>query len=239
MIKDIKNIGNKGANLSLTGFDHFAFRISRFVTVVYMVSNCVPEQEQLRSVIANESISLLSLSKDIEFFEDKRLNSLPHIQRSLSHIKSLFDIVYSMQYISLMNYSIIVAQIEILLETATSLIGESHKKFGLDDFFNYGIVDDSIKDNKGQIKDSMSFKTNIEKQPTVIQKDSSYDKSERLNKITDFLKSHTKSSIKDISVNIGQMSEKTVQRDLTYLVSKGAVIRHGERRWSTYSLNNI
>ncbi|MHB8914085.1 MAG: DeoR family transcriptional regulator [Minisyncoccota bacterium] len=43
-------------------------------------------------------------------------------------------------------------------------------------------------------------------------------------------------SIKDISTLIRGVSEKTIQRELMALVASGAVVKQGERRWSTYSL---
>lgn len=43
-------------------------------------------------------------------------------------------------------------------------------------------------------------------------------------------------SIKDISTLIRDVSEKTIQRELASLVTAGVVSKHGERRWSTYSL---
>lgn len=43
-------------------------------------------------------------------------------------------------------------------------------------------------------------------------------------------------SIKDISMGMPGISEKTIQRELQGLVASGKVLRHGERRWSTYSL---
>lgn len=43
-------------------------------------------------------------------------------------------------------------------------------------------------------------------------------------------------SIKDISTLIRGVSEKTIQRELMTLVASGAVLKQGERRWSTYSL---
>ncbi len=43
-------------------------------------------------------------------------------------------------------------------------------------------------------------------------------------------------SIKDISTVIRGISEKTIQRELTALITEGTVLKQGERRWSTYSL---
>lgn len=41
-------------------------------------------------------------------------------------------------------------------------------------------------------------------------------------------------SIKDISDSVAGVSEKTLQRTLIDLVAEGAVVRHGDRRWSRY-----
>lgn len=43
-------------------------------------------------------------------------------------------------------------------------------------------------------------------------------------------------SIKDISVMVRGVSEKTIQRELAALVAEGVVSKTGERRWSTYTL---
>ncbi len=50
------------------------------------------------------------------------------------------------------------------------------------------------------------------------------------------LSSKGPSYIKDISTVIRDVSEKTIQRELSSLVSEGTVIRKGDRRWTTYEL---
>lgn len=44
-------------------------------------------------------------------------------------------------------------------------------------------------------------------------------------------------SIKDISLTVRGVSEKTIQRELSALIEAGRVVRKGERRWSTYSIS--
>lgn len=56
--------------------------------------------------------------------------------------------------------------------------------------------------------------------------------------IIDVLKEKGPSYIKDISVVIRDVSEKTIQRELQNLVSEGRVERSGERRWTTYALTD-
>lgn len=51
------------------------------------------------------------------------------------------------------------------------------------------------------------------------------------------IKEKGSASIKDISTRFRDVSEKTIQRELTSLVLRGRVVKRGERRWSMYSLS--
>jgi hypothetical protein len=44
------------------------------------------------------------------------------------------------------------------------------------------------------------------------------------------------STIKDISGKLPDLSEKTIQREITFMINQGYLIKQGERRWSRYSL---
>ena len=61
-------------------------------------------------------------------------------------------------------------------------------------------------------------------------------KNGRQTAIIDLLKKKSDLTIKDFVKVITDCSEKTIQRELMELMEKGAVIKRGERRWSTYSL---
>ncbi len=58
--------------------------------------------------------------------------------------------------------------------------------------------------------------------------------SERRRTILNLIDSKEKISIKDAVSMIPGVSEKTIQRELLALVKEGAVLKEGERRWSTY-----
>jgi hypothetical protein len=60
------------------------------------------------------------------------------------------------------------------------------------------------------------------------------DKNNRQDIILSMLKSGVKLTIKDFAQNIKDCSEKTIQRELLTLVSKGVLKKEGERRWSKY-----
>lgn len=79
------------------------------------------------------------------------------------------------------------------------------------------------EDNKGQIKD--------------IENTQGHHVKDRREAVLSVIRSKGKASIKDISTLIRGVSEKTVQRELSTLISLGLVLKQGERRWSTYSLS--
>jgi len=60
---------------------------------------------------------------------------------------------------------------------------------------------------------------------------------DRRNAILSVIKNKGMASIKDISTLVRGISEKTIQRELASLIVSGAVLKQGERRWSTYSLS--
>lgn len=59
---------------------------------------------------------------------------------------------------------------------------------------------------------------------------------DRRDAILSVIKNKGIASIKDISTHVRGVSEKTIQRELSSLISSGEVSKQGERRWSTYSL---
>jgi DNA-binding transcriptional ArsR family regulator len=62
---------------------------------------------------------------------------------------------------------------------------------------------------------------------------------DRKEAILSILRSKGPSTIKNISTVIRDISEKTIQRELQNLVSKGSLERSGERRWTLYSIPSI
>jgi len=59
---------------------------------------------------------------------------------------------------------------------------------------------------------------------------------DRVTRIKTVLEAKPDATIKDITDIITDVSAKTIQRDLNALIESGEVIRHGERRWSKYSI---
>ncbi|MFA5651800.1 MAG: hypothetical protein WC933_00320 [Candidatus Paceibacterota bacterium] len=105
------------------------------------------------------------------------------------------------------------------------------------------IKNDSVKDtnspSKGQVETTAGNTKTVEKEKVSVVKTSTpvkivKDKNNRSDIILSMLKSGVKLTIKDFAQNIRDCSEKTIQRELLALVSKGVLKKEGERRWSKY-----
>ncbi len=59
----------------------------------------------------------------------------------------------------------------------------------------------------------------------------------RRSRILEIIKDKGEATIKDISEQVTDCSEKTIQRELIDLIKDNSIVRKGERRWSKYSLS--
>ena len=60
------------------------------------------------------------------------------------------------------------------------------------------------------------------------------NKNKRQNDILSFINDRKSAAIKDISTLFPDVSEKTIQRELTTLVADGRITKRGSKRWSIY-----
>jgi DNA-binding transcriptional ArsR family regulator len=94
------------------------------------------------------------------------------------------------------------------------------------------------QDKRQSFIKNMSFikKTDFEKNVSNNSDNTQNQGSKRKKEILSLVEEKKDVSIKDILLSIKGFSEKTLQRDLTSLVSAGVLKREGERRWSRYKL---
>lgn len=89
-----------------------------------------------------------------------------------------------------------------------------------------------VKDTKKDSGNLVSFKGSARDFVANL----SYSIEDREMKIIEVVKSKEKVSIKDIVETMPDVGEKTVQRALISLVSRGVLKKEGERRWSRYAM---
>lgn len=225
-------------------------RSYRLAAAVFMISNIMDQNEELRTKIKSLSLRLVSVSvnlKDINFSDAKNLIS--DLEKISLELMSMLDIASVSGLVSKMNTGILREEFQsFLLE-----LGKFSEKF--EDHKNTsvrGIFDESKTLNVSNFLEKVNPEYSTGS--GVIYKNGSQNmimngkenrgdncnghkrKDLRKNTILDFIKGHNNVNIKDIAPNITGCSEKTIQRELIQLISEGKIRKTGERRWSKYSI---
>ncbi len=90
--------------------------------------------------------------------------------------------------------------------------------------------------DKKIIKDSVVSSGTYQFPSKTLDKTIAPEKTERRNEIVKILKFNGASDIRYIQSMVPGVSEKTIQRELNFMIGEGLVIRKGIKRWSTYEL---
>jgi DNA-binding transcriptional ArsR family regulator len=177
--------------------------------------------------------------------------------RTTSELISFLNVGVIGGYVSVMNRDVLLAEcasIRDVIEENRDSIQKSHRNQFQKDFFrvpeSYSAPPTAREEtlvwgselwrelDKGQ-KDKKTLKR-FGIGGSILQsrkgQDPTYSKTERRNIILDFVRKNNTVTVKDISSAVSGYSTKTIQRELSLLVSEGVLKKEGERRWSTYRL---
>ncbi len=227
-------------------------KANKLVKAIYLLTDLMSHKEPMRErtrSLANKMLeNVLGMSERIWGEEVYQKNLLS----TISEISILFDIAENTKMMSKMNHQIITSEFKKLSDfLVTSSANYSSAKIAFEpNLFdgNYNYAPDqlfqatSYAQNPNMIKNEMAVEnTDVEKEKksfskTVAPVKTVKDKNNRQDIILSMLKSGIKLTIKDFAKNIKDCSEKTIQRELLTLVSKGVLKREGKRRWSKYFL---
>lgn len=249
----------KDYSMGQTYFVFLSKKAEKITAAIYLISNLFSENEPIKWSLRQEGLLLLKLTTSLMglTISDKVLFS--NLRTLLVEIKSLLQVGFISGLISEMNFSILESEITKLLTG----MGQNQTIKDLSDtnirqkFFDTGHSELHLKDHdsnsfhKGQnkrqtIKDRISYKdvlNNIKQGKSADyllthQRQTILKKNSRQEAIIEFLGQKSDATIKDFYTVISGCSEKTIQRELLDLVSKGVLKKQGERRWSKYSLKN-
>lgn len=223
-------------------------KTERLVSAIYLITTLISDKEPIYWQLRDSSLNLLSDSLTVS---DKNLSNRSSFLRSfISHslkLLSLLEISYLAKFISEMNFNILKYEFELLIKTVESQESISVEKglFFPENFFeifnetnteNDLSLDTNNKFSFSKGHNNMSDRTMSDKQKVVNKVNLVAEHSIRRDIILGLLKKNNELSIKDFSNAIKGCSEKTIQRELATLVSKGHIKKEGEKRWSRYSL---
>ncbi|HLP86283.1 MAG TPA: hypothetical protein VK153_00170 [Candidatus Paceibacterota bacterium] len=251
-VSDAKSLSN------MSSFEFASKKTEKLVTALYMVSDCMDTDDALKGKLRLLGVELLS-----DIYKLSTLSPLDkhtYISVSLSHIDELLsfiEIAYTIGFISEMNTSILKKEFYTLAcDLKGNLSKNKHFTFTLNKkMFELPELENEMENEenltyKGQssIKDkrtafnTMSFTNNksplqmITDKKTNILTTTLADREDRTNKIISIIKDKKEVSIKDISLEFTNCSEKTIQRELNALVLKGQLKKTGAKRWSRYAV---
>jgi len=232
-------------------------KTEKVATAIYMISNFFNIEEPLKWELRKIVTKLL---KNTMSFNETSLSGKEIIVSKVSNdfieLNTLFNLAYNSGFISQMNFEIVTAEIENLSRIVLTYYERQvsgTKVLFRDDYFEVkkdsveknsqkpliakNVVKDNIKDTVKDIKDSIVFngkKSELEAFFNKTSKDVSGSISDREQKILEKIKSSGPVTIKDIAEEFGEVSEKTIQRELQKMFEKGQIKKEGERRWTKY-----
>lgn len=243
-------------------------KTEKLVTALYLVSNCMDTDDALKGKLRLLGVELLSDIYQFSIFSPMEKSSFVSTPVArVYELLSFIEIAKTIGFISEMNSSILKNEFSKLAQDLKESVSKDrHFTFALDEKMfevgesengagykasqafqgvqnnqkdmsvrtfptKYSFNNVSFMNTKSPIQKSQEERTNNHNQ--VVQ-----EKELRINKIISLVTEKKDVSIKDISMLFSNVSEKTIQRELNSLVSKGQLKKTGSKRWSRYQLSN-
>lgn len=231
-VPDIKSLEN------IPVYEFANKKTEKLVTALYLVSDCMDADDAIKGKLRLLGVELLSDMYKLSAISPLEKHS--HIPLSLNHIYeilSFVEIAYNIGFVSEMNTNILKKEFASLITDLkekeekgkhfTFTLDE--KMFGMSEPERPAFGGVSFINNKSPLQNIQLKKTNSSALSLTDRKD-------RTDKIMSLIKDKKEVSIKDISLAFTDCSEKTIQRELNTLVSKGQVKKTGSKRWSRYAI---
>jgi DNA-binding transcriptional ArsR family regulator len=160
------------------------------------------------------------------------------LSRELLALSSILSVARSGSLLSDMNANLITREAHLLLQ---EIADYQEPRIFMDDTPTLSELAKQAPDKREPAVVSKGHtqgqaKGHTESKPSVSTQKPKQSSTTRQESILEILRTKGSSYIKDISMLIREVSEKTIQRELQALVEKGIVEKTGERRWTTYSL---
>lgn len=197
----------------------------KIVAATYMLTKHLNENDPIKNSLRTLAIDLVSL--DME-----------NMQSVVSSLETVLGGAVFAGLISEKNSSVLIYEIK----QFSSRFVDENSSLDLENFFprqDYKLPNSiALKDNK---KTSLYQPQIASKTDVFIPKNDSIKILSNLNrqdKILSFINERKSAVIKDITTLFPDVSEKTIQRELTRLIDDGKITKRGDKRWSIYMAVN-
>jgi hypothetical protein len=252
IIKGISTLSDRDVSPSLSkDYLDDIKRTERISAALHLLSELFPQSEPIGQRMKSIGVDLVTHMTALSLSPGNREGFLKLYVNCLLEILSLLEVAHLSNRISTMNYRVISAEIsrsvsesEYLVHRSTDTISlESRTKAG-----SYRTETESLKSNLlkavahkghhiGHIPKKNRKRVSDRRTIDNVSGPKMMGKEERKNAILSALEGGKHLGVKDFLGLIPAVSEKTVQRELTDLVSSGVLEKEGERRWSRYFLS--
>ncbi len=210
-------------------------KTEKIVGVVFYILNNVDSDLKTQTHVGNiAGKAHLVHEHSLRTLEVKRAGGkevLEQFAQSLIALESTFRVAGATTLISSEVLRTVVTEIDTVLRGLRTYIGEEQRldeSFQSDQSFRVAPVSPRRTVARSRLAEGKSEAgSEAPKVPPSV------DRRERIKTI---IEAKGEATIKDISEIVGDVSEKTIQRELQSMIEDNIVKRQGERRWSKYSL---
>lgn len=222
-------------------------KIFELTLALYRVTDFFPQGEPLRKHIREKANEIFGAVTEYDY-SNLSEDSLTVILFKVQSMKGFLGIARSLRLVRTINLTILEREYDRLLEFFTKEIDRfipipvPEIRHEVRETEKLRTWDELVVENQENNVDPPSIGIETKKVETRRQEDLSpisSDLSERQKKIMEHLQTVSQAKISDFHSFFGDISSKTIQRDLQDLVSKSVLKKDGEKRWTTYSINDI
>ena len=206
-----------------------------------ITSNTKLKYQQLDSHKGQKIVAALylvthHLSDSDPIKQQVRLRSLALVDTDANNISAIVATVQNLLNVAGMAGIISEKNVAILQSEIKNYLTEYNDQMTIAPFFQTDVAK-SLSDKNDPIRDKMSFTSimsNTRNTSHISREYKSNTKDKRQKEILTFINNRKSVAIKDITVLFPDVSEKTIQRELSTLVELGQVTKRGSKRWSIY-----
>lgn len=200
----------------------------KILAAVYLVSAHLSDNDPLKQALRSAAIAMIApvaVSGQGE-------------KRTITQLSDLLGAAVLAGMISEKNASIIILESGYFVRDLAEEGQDTAVMATLESMFTPAVMKPQVtyvKSGISQVRPiGEQYQTAKSVQSTAPQELSNSTKNDRQGVIVNFINERKSASIKDIVTLFPNVSEKTVQRELTTLVSNGSITKRGEKRWSVY-----
>lgn len=205
-------------------------QVFELTLALYRVTDFFPRGEVLKKHLREKANEIFGSVTEYGFSESGKKEATAIVAKTEA-VKGFLGVAKSMRFVRPINLTV--------LEREYSAL----ERFFEQEVEHTRVIDTDEKE-KEELRTWDEFSTeNSKKSGEATQANYltpiSHDLSERQRRIVGHLHEVSQAKISDFYSFFGEVSSKTIQRDLQDLVSKQVLKKEGDKRWTIYSLNGV